>query len=172
MQEDNDSQAYLEKQVKDSRSCYKVCKNIDNWCNKQQYQYLTARGQGTIIHPNEAIVFDAAITSSGEDIKHDAQTTDFTLAGGHTYLIEFAVNGINQTMQQGVVFAIKKNNFITDGRVVSQNLFADNPYNSGWANYFLTLPQGPSTTISIVNLGIDSIKTVNAAISIQELYEY
>ena len=134
-----------------------------------QLAYLTARSQGGTVKPNETIVYGSAITTNGHHIAHTPGTSDFILAGGHTYRIDFSVNGINTTTTQGMIFAIKKNNFITDGRVISQNINVTVPYNSGWANYYLTVSPHSKVTISIVNLGLDTISIVNSNISIEQL---
>lgn len=63
----------------------------------------------------------------------------------------------------------KKNNFITDGRIISQNVNVNVPYNSDWASYYLTVSPHSKVAISIVNLGVDTISIVNSNISIQEL---
>lgn len=53
-------------------------------------------------------MYGPAITINGYNITHTPGTSDFMLAGGNTYRIDFSVNGINATTIQGMIFAVKK----------------------------------------------------------------
>lgn len=131
--------------------------------------YITSRAIGETISPNEAIIYGNAISSNGTNITHDTGTSTFTLQGGYTYNIQFSVNGLNETQLQGFSFALKINNFITDCRVVSQNISGKGTYDSGATYHFLKVRGGTTSVITIVNIGIDTIQLVNSNISILQI---
>lgn len=131
--------------------------------------YMTAKSVGSIVPPNEKILFGGAISKNGANIMHLANTTEFTLAGGHTYFIQFSVNGISQERIQGFFFALMVGEFITDSRVASQNTANSNGYNSGAAYHFLRVRDNTTASIQIVNIGLDTIDLANANISILQI---
>lgn len=156
------------------RGCLGYCHSCAN-CHENSFhackiaQYMTARASMATVAPNQTIVFGPAITKNGSHIAHTEGTVEFTLTGGYIYHVAFSVNGIDLTMQQGMIFALKLGQFISDGRVVSQDVNPASSYNSGWTDYFVKVPKGSALSISIINLGLDTITTVNANISILQL---
>lgn len=155
-----------------SNFCNSSCNNCDPWPivpTPKIFNFLSSRGYDSSISPNNYITFSNNSSTSGSNISHEVGSSEFILAGNQIYQVNFSVNGIANSAIQGMTFALSTNNFITDIRVVSQNVSQNDQYNSGSASGFITTKSGSTTILRIINLGLDTIDYVNATISILQI---
>lgn len=132
--------------------------------------YLTSRvTHSSSVASSDLVVYGHVVDSNGTNISHATDTPIFTLARGQTYQVTFSLNGLASNSVQGMTFALKINNFITDTRIVSQNTEQYTTYNVGTAIGYVTVPPTSDYEISIINLGLDSFSLLNGNISILQI---
>lgn len=136
---------------------------------KPDLAYISARAEPQTVIPNTSIVYGAPFSSHGDKISHIPLTTNFILEGGYNYYIEFGVNGLASTLMQGMFFAVTVNSLAKDGRATSSNINGTLPYNSAWGSYFVSVPCNETYTITIQNIGLDTITNTNSSISILQV---
>lgn len=131
----------------------------------------TYRSTGTTssVAPNGSINYGNLISGSGTSITHTNDTPEIVLSAEGMYKVDLAVDGVDNIVGQGLIFALVVDKFITDARIVSQNTQDKTHYNSGWVSYFVKVKAGKTVTITVQNIGLDTIDLVNSNISILQI---